>query len=308
MSDLNPREVIGSNSGDAPDYGLLESDRLRSDYSELFRTVDDLEAQGETALAAPEKPKVVSLIKLMRDTAKRVLAYHEMEKQPHYRRGQAVDQTFFGLHDRLAKRDRKANDGLADRLQQWLTDYDVKELAREQARRRQAALDARLEADRVLAEAENLERAAEAARKVAAEAAAAALRAKKPENVAARTEESRVAIAEANKLTDASISMKGDVAVAEAQAERAYIDTMATPADIMRERHDDGSLSGMGTEKFARITDRAILDLEKLRGYIAFADLEKALRGYANANAYSNDKSVQIAGAEFGKKPKSRVR
>lgn len=311
MSDLNPRAVIGSNTGDAPDYARLESDRLRRDYAETFRVVEELLAEYETipdVLKTPEdKSAVVSLIKRMRDTTKSLTGYHELEKMPHFRRGQAVDQTFFGEHDKLAKRERRANDGAADKLNQRLTDYDVRVLAVEQAKRRQAALDARKEADQVLAEAENAEREAAAARRRAEELEQAAARARKPETVALRQAEAAQANAEADKKTGEAQSLQGDVAVAERKVEDTHIATLARPADIIRQRHDDGSLSTMGTEKFATILDRDTLDLEKLRGSFTLPALQSALNAYANSYGYSNDPSVQIAGAKFGKRPKSRV-
>lgn len=311
MSDVqNSRAVIGGNIGEV-DYAREESDRLRQDYAETFRIVEELMAEYEAApevLKTPEdKALVVSLIKRMRDTGKALIGYHELEKMPHYRRGQAVDQTFFGRHDKLAKRDSKAKDGAADTLNQRLTDYDVAELARVQARRRQDALDARKEADQALAEAEVAEREAAEARQRVLDAEAAAARARKPENVAAHQETARAAQVEVEKLSEVAHAAAGAVAVTEQRAEKAYVDTLATPANLMRERHADGSQSTMGTEKFATILDRNTIDLEKLRGFIPLAALQTALNGYAASFGHSSDASVQITGAKFGKRPKSRV-
>lgn len=312
MSMTNPRAVIGSNAGEASDYAREESERLQRDYAETFRVVEELLAEYETIpekLATPEdKSKVVSLIKRMRDTSKSILAYHALEKMPHYRRGQGVDQTFFGENDKLAKRDKNGKDGAADSLGQRLTEYDVAELAREQSRRRQAALDARKEADQALAEAEVAAAELAAAEKRQAEAEAAAARARKPENVAAHQQAAQVASAEANRAAEVIAGASATVAVADARAEKAYIETLATPADMMRERHADGSLSSMGTEKFATILDRDTLDLEKLRPFLPLAALQTALNGYAASFGHSSDAAVQIAGAKFGKRPKSQVR
>lgn len=307
----NSRAVMGSNAGDAPDFAKEESDRLRHDYAEIFRVSNELLEEYDTipeVLASQQdKERCASLIKRMRDAAKRLTGFHELEKMPHYRRGQAVDQTFFGEIDKLAKRDRKANDGAADTLNNRLTDYDVKELARETARRRQAALDARKEADWVLAGAEHAQREADAARKRQEEAEAGAARARKPETVAARQMEVAQAKVQVDKAQNVAFERIAESAVAERQADQAYVDTMARPADVMRQRLGDGTLSGMGTEKFAEIISKADLDLEALRPHLTMEMLEKAVRGYANSHSYSNDASVQIKGARFGKRAKSRV-
>lgn len=311
MTAENPRGIVGSNSGDV-DYAKQEADRLLRDYAETFRSVEELLAEYETIppkLATPEdKSAVVSLIKRMRDTSKSILAYHELEKMPHFRRGQGVDQTFFSASDKLAKRDRKQKDGAADTLGQRLTEYDVAELARENARRRQAALDARKEADQAQAEAELAAAEQAAAEKRQREAEEAAARARKPENVAAHQKAAAAAAVDAQQAADTVAVASGAVAVADARAEKAYIDTLSRPADIMRQRHVDGSQSTMGTEKFATILDRDVLDLEKLRPHFSLDALQKALNGLAASYGYSNDAALQIAGAKFGKRPKSQVR
>lgn len=311
MNSLSPREQIGSNSGDV-DYAKEESERLLRDYAPTFRSVDELLAEygdiPEKLASQSDKERTVSLIKRMRDTQKSILAYHELEKMPHWRRGQACDQTFFGASDKLAKRDRKQSDGAADTLGQRLTEFDLAELARENARRRQAALDLRKEADQAQAEAEVAAAELAAAEKRQAEAEAAAARARKPENVAAHQQAAQAASAEANRAAEAIAGASASVAVADARAEKAYIDTLARPADIMRQRHIDGSQSTMGTEKFATILDRDALDLEKLRPHFSLDALQKALNGLAASYGYSSDAALQIAGAKFGKRPKSQVR
>lgn len=92
-----------------------------------------------------------------------------------------------------------------------------------------------------------------------------------------------------------------------AAAEEAYMATLAAPADIMRTRAADGSLATMAKEKFVEITDRNTLDLNKLRPYLPADALVTAIRKYAELVSFSNDESVQIAGAKFGTRPKSKV-
>jgi len=286
---------IGDNT--QVDYATLETERLESEFNYLRDTASNLKSEAAAFVVVDDpgtKSKVMSLIKRMRDHAKSVLGVHEIEKMPHYRRGQAVDQFFFSIADDLARRDRKAKPGEADRLNQLLTDYDLRELAKEQERRRLIA-----------EEEERKRRAAEQARlKAEQEAAEARLKAER-----ARTEATRAAKEEeARKAEEAAAQARVEAHVAEAKAETTYVDTLAKPSDIMRTRTDDGTLGTMGTEDFAEITNRNELDLEKLRPYISVAALEIALRAYAKANSYSSDPSVQIAGARFGKRPKSRVR
>src|ERR1700744_230498 len=184
MTDSNPRAISGDNTN-APDYAKQESERLQRDYALLATTIGELE---DEAAGMPEiipdddtKGKVASLIKRIRDAATRANSFREAEKQPHFRRGQGVDMFFFGLIDRLAKRDRKNRDGVGDVLQHALTDYDNKKLLEEQARRRAAAEAAERGAARLRAEEQEKARVAEEAR-------LAAERARKPETTAAKTE------------------------------------------------------------------------------------------------------------------------
>lgn len=300
MTDRNPRAVIGANVGnDALDYAKLEVERLGQDYGELAQvTVPGLIAEAE---AIPDvipddetKGRVTSLIKRMRDATKRIESFHDVEKQPHYRRGQGVDQFFFGLWDLIAKRDRKGRDGVADVLQRRLTEYDVRKLAEENERRRVAAEGAA----RIEREARERREKAEREEREKREAAE---RARAPAKIEEKT-------AQATQAGVAASSARVEEEVASAAAQDAHIATLATPADIMRQRGTDGTLSTMGTEKFAEITDRALLDLTKLRPYIPAAALQTALNAYANSVGYSSDESVQIAGARFGKRPKSVVR
>jgi hypothetical protein len=295
MSDLNPRAGIGDNV-QSIDWAGTETARLQLDYAYIGKSVEELlseAAKFEVVTDDDDKGKVTSLIKRIRDEAKRINGLHEIEKAPHFRRGQAVDQFFFGAEDKLLKRDKKAKDGAADRLGSILTAYDVRKLAEEQERRRKEAAEAARIAYAAEQERLRLEREAEEAR-------LAAERARKPETTAAKAE-----IAE--QKADEASAARVDEAVATAAAEEAYVATLARPADIMRARGDDGTLSTMGTEKFAEVTDRTKIDLEKLRSYLPIAAIETALRKYAESVGYSNDASVQIAGARFGKKPKSKV-
>lgn len=291
MSIENPRATIGDNQ---PDYALEEVSRLQGDYIGATNLAAEL---LEEARALPEeidddatKGKYTSLIKRIRDHTKLLDAYHGAEKQPHLRRGQGVDQFFFGVWDKLARRDRKAKPGALDILSARLTDYDTRKLREEQERRRKIAEEeARVAAEKAAEE-----------RRLAAEAEAARLaaeRARKPENVAARA-----TLADQREAEASAARVEAEVAAGTAEA--AHIETLAKPADIMRMRGEDGTLSTMGTEPYAEVEDREQLDKAKLWPFLADDAIEKALRAWAKTTGHK----VQMPGAKIGRKPKSVVR
>lgn len=287
--------MLGDNIDNA-NFFKDEIERMKSEYPHLEVLVAELEAEGDKITAVEDeatKGIVTSLIKRAREAYKRIQGVHEPEKAPHLERGRGVDSFCFGLMDRLGRRDKKAKPGMADRLNQLLTDYDVRE---EAARREKLRLEAEAaERKRKAAEAERIKAEQEAAAK-----AAEAERARKPETQAAKAEVASEAAAAASAARVEEIATT-------AKADDAYVQTLASSADLMRQRNDEGVLSTMATEKFIEIVDRNALDLNKLRPYLSVAELEKALRKYAESVSYSMEASAQIAGARFGKKPKSRV-
>lgn len=295
MTDINPRAVMGSNlSPDAPDYAKMEVERLAKDYGELVVNVKALiEEAKEVPRPFPDKDTrdgAASLIKRIRDAKVRVEGFHEIEKQEFLRRGQGVDNFFFRLWDTLMRRDKKNKPGAADILQAELTDYDTKVLEAERARRQREAD----EQERIAREAAQK---AEQERQAAEEARLAAERARKPEIV-----EAKEAVADQKEV--AASESKVEAVIAQGRAEDAHIATLARPADIMRNRGDDGTLSTMATEPYAVVEDDTLLDKEKLWPFISLEAKEKALRGWARNNGHT----VQMAGAKIGKKPKSVVR
>lgn len=290
MSELG--RGVGDNSGDI-DFAKIESDRLVLDYAELNRVSEELivEAEGFTAIDDDaSKMKVVSLIKRIRDAATRANGFREAEKMPHFRRGQGVDSFFFGIIDRLSRRDKKARPGVADRLQAMLTDYDNRKLAEEQERRRLAAEAAAREQKRLA------DLAAEQARK-AEEARIAAERARAPAQVEKKAEIAAVA------ETTASAAQI-DATLQAGKAEEAYVETLAKPADIMRTRGDDGTLSTVAREGYAEITFAPDLDAAALWPHISLGEKEKALRQWARSTGYT----TQMKGAAIGFRNKSIVR
>lgn len=285
--------MIGSNTPDAIDYAREETIRLAGDYAELAKTVEALTAEADAfpdEITLDHKEAVVDLIKRIRDAKVRIDGLHDLEKQPHLRRGQGVDQFFFGLWDRLLKRDRKNRDGIGDSLNAKLTALDVRILAEEQARRRREAEEtARI--DRLKQEA-----AAKAARE-AEERRLAAERAKLPETREAKGQAAQAAEA-------ASDAARVEATVSSAAAEEAYVETLSRPADIMRTRTAGGTLSTMQQETFAEIEDPTLLDPAKLWAFVKFDAKQTALNQWAK----STDYRVPMAGAKIGRRPKSAVR
>lgn len=301
-NEKNPREVIGGNfpplakaiSGESGDFAVVTAAYLNDEFKQYPKQVEELLDEARAFPREIEddamKTRVVSVIKRLRELAKTLTGLHAKEKQPYLRGGQAVDQFFFGDIDKLARRDKRANPGAADVLNTRLTAYDDRKLAEERERRRREA-EAAAEAARKAQEAADKKRAEEE------EAKAKAERARNPERVAEHT------AAAAEKAVETSAAIV-DATVTTRIAGEAQVATLARPADIMRERHEGGTLSTMGQEKYAEIFDRDALDLEKLRAYFTFEQLEQAVRKWAVATDYRQT----MPGAHVGRRNKSVVR
>lgn len=288
----NPRSVIGDNK--APDLAKGVQEALRKDYASLSDTVTTLLSEAAKIPAAiktdEEMGTAAALIKKFRDFTARAEGFRTAEKEPHFRAWQAVDSFFFGLMDQCGRRDKKAKPGPSDLLQSKLDDYQQKKLRAEQERRRLAAEEAaRVEREARLA-AEKLEQEARERRE-------AAERARVPERIAEKSKAASEAESAASAATVTSM-------IAGEKAEAAYIDTLAKPADIVRQRVDTGPLVTMGREGYAEIVDQAVLDMATLWPFIALDAKEKALRAWAKTTGHT----VQMTGATVGFRNKSRVR
>ena len=288
---ITPR--IGDNTGAETDYAKLAGDRLSRDYAETVSAIEALEFEFAAAPAEitedAEKSAVASLIKRMRDADKRVEGLRELEKTPYLRRGQGVDQFFGRLAERLFRRNKKDRPGAADTLQDRLTAYDTKKLREEQKRRRKEAAEAALQAREEAAKAAKALREAEEAR-------LAAERARKPETTAAKA-----AVAD---LAEQEAFAAGLAATAAAdKAEAAYVETLAKPAELMRNRGADGTLTTMARENYAEIIDESKLDKVSLWPFISLDAKEKALRQWAKTSGFNR----QMDGAAIGSRPRSVV-
>src|SRR6516164_9943497 len=293
MTQLNPRAVIGDNQD--VDQAQIVSDRLTALYFQSVQSIDELLGK------VPSMPEKVSsdadalmlgaLIKQLRDQDNKLEAFRESEKQPFLRGGNAVDNFFHSLRDKIARRkrgDRSVKPGAIDilqgRIDVWQEQKRLAERARLEAERLEAARIAREEQTRLrkaLEEAEAARLAAERARKEETKAAKAAL-------------------ADAQALAAANAKALADLA---AEKERdAQLATEIRTADIVRVRGNDANGSGVmltsKQEGYAILTDRALIDMDALRPYFTDFEIEKALRGWAK----STDHKVQMAGAEIGKR------
>lgn len=305
MSDqdlLNQRAVPGDNS--AIDFaGMMLAD-LDRDYKGPKEDSAKLLAEAAALVETIPVPRIIrdeaiaeklaTLYRRIKDHAKNLTAFHAREKLPHKVRGETCDSFFFGQIDKLARRDKKNKAGAADVLFAIYDEFNQFKLREEElARERELERLAQIERDRVAA--------AQEAERVAEEARLAAERARAPAQIEKKQEIAQEAAVEAD-------SKKVDAILATDAADKAELATKASPAQMVRTRYESGIIGTMQTENFAEVTDRATLDLEKLRPHLSIAVLEAALRLYAAGFAYSNAPENQITGAKFGKRPKSRIK
>jgi hypothetical protein len=293
MGHNNP-PLARSIAAETEDFAHVVTRFLEEEYRQY---PDQLNALLEAAAQIPEtiddqesKEAAATIIKQFRDLNAKFDSFQKKEKQPYLRGGQAVDQFFFGMMDKIMRRARTNRFGTADILLQRITDFDNRKLAEEQARRQREAderariaREAQQRADRERREAEERQRAAERA----------------------RTEATRTArAAEAETARQAAQQAAVEEVVTSAQAQEAHIATLARPADLMRQRGNDGTLTTVTVEKYAAVTNKDALDKDKLWPFINIREIEKALAAWAKTTDYN----VQMDGAEIGRRNRSVVR
>lgn len=291
LDTINPRAVAGDN---APDFAKIETERLERDYADLepkvaalldeAREIPNPIVDRETSLRAG------AIVKRITDVNRRIEEIRNVENEPHLRRTNSVNSFFFALREKLARRNKTDRPGAADVLQARIQSYQDGVLAAEEAERRRKAEEERRAAAAAQAKADEERRKAD-------EAAAAAARARKPE-----AKEEKGAAASEQQIVAAQAETAA--AVANDRAQDAHIQTLAKPADLVRDRGDDGVLLTSKREPFAVITDDALLDMKALWPFISLDAKEKALRAWAKNTAYR----TQMAGAEIGHRNKAVVR
>lgn len=295
MNTPDATATIGDNNPPA-DWAKLTTDELSLNYASSVREVTALLEEARAFPARIEDNETFGkgkdLVVRLRKAFDTLDGHREKEKAPHETRYTATNNWFFGWMEKLKRRNKNAAAGAADIIYARVDDYNQKLLAAEEARRRQEALDARMEADRLLAEAENAER-----NRIEAERAAA--RAIKPQHI-----ETKTAVAE--QAAGAAAVKQVEAMIANDKAEVAETYAAAKPADMVRDRSDGGTLSTMGTEKYAIVDGDegyALLDKEKLWPFIKRDEIDKALRKWAETTGHA----VQMPGAKIGRRPKTRI-
>lgn len=267
----------------APDYAATITDRLEQDYAELTKGAQALLEEArllpKEITSDAEMGPHATLIERMRDTSARIESFRVVEKEPHLRAEQAVDQFFFGWFEKLARRKKTDKPGAADILQARVNDYMQRKLDAE--RRARAAAEA---AARAAEEALRKERE-EAARK-AAEAQAAAERARKAENIKAHELRAAEEAAKAAQLA-------AEQARAAEAAEDARIDTLAKSADMVRTRLEGGPMVTMRQVPVVVIEEVEKLDMAKLWPHLKEEHILMALKAWAKTTGYKK----QMAGA-----------
>lgn len=269
MQAENPRAVAGSN--EAPDYAKRVTDDMKRDYEAYDRSVTEL---LEKARAAPtevnddETAGVLSkIVKDLRDAVARGEAFRVKEKEPYLRGGNAVDQYFGALMMKCERQKKTDKAGAADVLHARVHDWNERKLAIETAKRLAVEKAARDEEERLA----TIRRQEE---QKAADAKAAAERARKPEKKAELAQ-----VAAAAEQTAKETRLQEDQARAATQDAKAA--STARPADMVRTRSDDGVLNTMAKVPYVEIVDPMKLDASLLWAFVKDEHKLQALKAWA---------------------------
>lgn len=294
---IQPRAVIGGNTEQAPDYGTEVAARLKSEYGEVFRTLESLLEEGRQQPRVTDNVEVLGIkakiIQRVRDLRNRMIAIHKKEKEPFLRGGEAVDSTFFTEIDRCERRpSSKAKPGIVDVLTAENHDYNERVLAAEKLKRDQEAAAARAEEKRIADEKA-------AAEKIAAEAAAKAARARNADNVAKLQKEAAEAQAKADALALTQESARDTRQEADANA-------AAKPADMVRVQVAEGVTNTMKRVGYCEV---AAEDVDKLPMDILWAHVKDdakiaAAKDWAKLTQYKRE----LPGASIGFRNKTVTR
>lgn len=283
-----------SNTDTQKDYAAEVVSQLSKDYEELRNSVAGvltrLRALPKEIADEATLEDYSSVIRDGRDLRKRLDAYHDAEKQPYLRSGQGVDQFFFGLEEKLARRKPRDPAGGLDVADARVDDYMQKKLAAERAERERVAAEERVKADAIRRQEEEARRAAE-------ESAAKAARARNTETIAAHQAEAERNRRIADETREAEI-------LADQRATDAQIDTKASAADMTRTRLDTGAVATMAQVPFVQIDDVTKLDKELLWPFLKEEHVLMALKAWAKTKSHK----TPMAGATIELRNKGQVR
>lgn len=259
-----------------PDYAQEETGRLEREHAALSQSLTDAlnEARGLPATCDTEDQlsEFARVIKNLRDLNGRIEKVRVGEKEPHLRRGTAVDAFFGTMLGKLFRKNKNDKAGAADVLQARVNDYQQRKEAEERRRREEEERAARAEAKRIADEA------AERAR-IAQEEAERAARARKQENKDAAREAADAAAAEARRLQD-------EAEVARQKAQEATAAAAAAPADLVRTRTDSGHTVTAKQVPYVEIVDEMKLDKERLWAFVKSDAKLHALKEWSKATQY----------------------
>lgn len=283
-----------SNTDNQTDYAAEVGSRLSKDYAELRNSVagvlERLRALPKEIADEAALEDYSSVIRDGRDLKKRLDAYHDAEKQPYLRSGQGVDQFFFGLEEKLARRKPRDPAGGLDVADARVDDYMQKKLAAERAERERVAKAERDKADAI-------RREQEAAAAAAREAEQKAARARNADNIAAHEAEAARQRQIADEAREAEI-------LAAQKADDALIDTKASAADMTRTRLDTGAVATMAQVPFVQIDDITLLDKNLLWPFLKEEHILMALKAWAKTKSHK----TPMAGATIELRNKGQVR
>jgi hypothetical protein len=288
----NDRAVMGGNR--PPDWAHLETERLKSEYVGYRTTATEL---LELSKSAPEiidnnddMLRTAALVKRIADLDARVEETRKVEKEPHLRCGNAVDQYFGSVRAFLFRAKKTDKPGIGDTLQARIDNFNQRKAAEERRVREETERKAREEANRLARVREENERKEREARE-------AAERARKPERIAELEQAANVA-------AEAVAQTKADESIARADLSNARADMAAPTADLVRTRGDDGVLVTMRQEGFAEVTDSSKLDAVTLWAFVKEDAKAAAFRAWAKMNQFRKE----MAGGVVGFRDKTVIR
>jgi len=273
MSDTS---LVHDTSTNVPDYAVEESNRLRREYQNLDKEVQEILESAHALPMTVEDESMASdytaVITRMADLDKKIEGFRASEGTPYLRRKSAVDSFFFSLAERLFKRKKTDANGGGDVLNARLHAYNMRRLEAE-----------RLERERIEREAREAEakarREREEAERIQREAEQKAARARNEANRAAAEKAAREAAEQAAIVAAEEDRLRAERQEAEAAAR-------AKPADMTRERHAKGARNTMKEVWHVEVVDAMKLDIDALRPFIPHDALEKAAKNWAKVTNY----------------------
>ena len=286
-----PAAAAGKN---IPDYAKEEMSRLALEHDVLEQSVKDAleeaRALPEQCASEEDQSRFAEVIKRLRDLSGRIEKVRVGEKEPHLRRGTAVDAFFGSMMGRLFRKNKGDKAGAADVLQARLDDYLQRKIAEERRIRQEEERLAR-EAERAAREeAERLEAQAR-------EAEAKAARARKAENEEKNRAAAEAAEAEAKRLRD-------EQELARQRVQEASAASAAKGSDLVRTRTDSGHMVTSRQEPYVEIVDSMELDAAALWPFVREDAKLAALKSWAKTVQYKR----QMPGAIIEMRDRAVVR